>query len=64
MTFFRRVNSTIVLGAVMLLGGIHVVYFGATRVGILVGGERYFVGGLAVLVGLYLIFLGVRKTDK
>lgn len=63
MKLLRKINLIMALGTIMLLVGMLVIYDGVTRAGVLVGGERYFVGGLAVLVGLYFIFLGFKKTD-
>lgn len=64
MKYFRKVNSTIVFGLVMLLGGLHVAYSGVTRGAILVGGEKYLVGGLMVVVGAYFLFLGLKGPKQ
>jgi uncharacterized membrane protein HdeD (DUF308 family) len=52
----RRINSVwpIVAGLVFVVGGINVLFTGVMRA-VVLGQERYFVGGLAIVAGIFFI---------
>jgi hypothetical protein len=61
MKSFSKINIPIVIiGFSMLFAGANIVYRGNVW-NLVLGNERYFVGGLALLVGVYLSILGFIK---
>ena len=51
------------VGLAALFAGIGIIHDGGIRM-VILGNERYFVGGLITLVGLYCVFLAFRKREK
>lgn len=63
MKSLRKFNrSAVITGLAMLFLGTNILFRG-TIWNVVLGDERYFVGGLALLAGLYFVFLGF-KTPK
>lgn len=61
MNIFRKINATVVfLALLMIILGLHVAFTGTIKGALVFGNERYIIGGLVVLGGLYFLFLGLR----
>jgi hypothetical protein len=52
--------SATLLAVVLILGGVSVMYTGVTR-GVILGEERYFVGGAMMVFGIYFVALAIKK---
>lgn len=64
MTIFDKINiPVVVVGVSILLAGTNIIYRGNIW-NIVLDDERYFVGGLALLVGLYITILGLKKPPS
>ena len=64
MTIFDKINApVVVIGTSILLVGINIIYRGNIW-NIVLGDERYLIGGLALLVGLYITILGLKKARR
>lgn len=62
MSVFRKMNATVVfLALLMIILGLHVASTGTIKGFLVFGNERYIIGGLTVLGGLYFLFLGLRN---
>ena len=53
----------IALATTLILGGIDIAYRGTIRT-IVLGEEKYFVGGVLIAFGLYLFYLVLAKKTK
>jgi hypothetical protein len=63
--FFRLISSASVLGILAVVLGIKILLTGRLREVIVLGEERYWVGGLSIIFGLYvLIVLLCEKTGS
>jgi putative Mn2+ efflux pump MntP len=56
-------HTTIALGVVSAVVGLDISYTGVTRAGLL-GEERYFVGGLLIVFGVYCLFVALKDKQR
>lgn len=65
MNIFRKMNATAVfLALLMIILGLHVAFTGTIKGFLVFGNERYIIGGLTILGGVYFLFLGLRDRTK
>lgn len=64
MSIFSKINVTVVVMALMTIFlGLHIAYTGTVKGFAFLGNERYLIGGITILTGLYFLYLGL-KTKK